>query len=375
MFKTGLTLGKFMPPHVGHEYMIDFAASLCENLIVLVGGQETDVIPVSWRLRWLEDHYVNKSNIRFVLDRHDIPVTDVDENGTCTDPEFWKQWRQRLYWIMHRADEPNIDAIFTTIGGDDSIRILRYLDMESILKNPKIIMGCSDPTTFLSYLNLKGMVTFYGPCVMAGFAQMHNFGEELLSYYKKILFESSENIVFPSLSKWGEAYADWANPETLGCITDMRENTEGQFWLQGIKTTRGKLWGGCIEVLEFLKSTVYWPTENFWNDKILVIETSEEKPTVDFVKYCLRNYGVQGVLDKIQGVLIGRARSYTKEEKDDLYKKVIQIVAGEFGNNEIPIIANLDFGHTDPQLILPFGIETELNIENKTIRFLEEAFI
>lgn len=109
MFKTGLTLGKFMPPHKGHEYMIDFAANMCENLIVIVGGQETDVIPVSLRLHWLEDHYTNKSNIRFIIDYQDVPVTTTDEHGTCTDPKFWDIWREKL-----KAIEPNIDAIFTS---------------------------------------------------------------------------------------------------------------------------------------------------------------------------------------------------------------------------------------------------------------------
>lgn len=111
MFKTGLTLGKFMPPHKGHEYLIDFASKLCEHLIVIVCGQETDEIPVSLRYWWLKIHYDGYPQIKFILDQDEIPVTDVDENGTCTDPEFWKKWKHRLHSITHKFP---IDAIFTS---------------------------------------------------------------------------------------------------------------------------------------------------------------------------------------------------------------------------------------------------------------------
>lgn len=109
MFKIGLTLGKFLPPHKGHEYMIDFASRMCETLIVIVGGQETDVIPVTTRYTWLVEHYAASPHIKFVIDKEDVPVTTVDENGTCTDPKFWDHWRKKLNRI-----EPNIDAIFTS---------------------------------------------------------------------------------------------------------------------------------------------------------------------------------------------------------------------------------------------------------------------
>lgn len=56
---------------------------------------------------------------------------------------------------------------------------------------------------------------------------------------------------------------------------------------------QGQLFGGCIEVLELMKGTDFWPDKNFWNGKILFFETSEEKPSVDRVRYMLRNYGIQ----------------------------------------------------------------------------------
>jgi len=118
----------------------------------------------------------------------------------------------------------------------------------------------------------------------------------------------------------------------------------------------GLLFGGCIEVLEFLKGTTYWPEEEFWNDKILFLETSEEKPSPRQVGYMLRNYGIQGVFSRIRGLLIARPKDYTLKEKDELKETVIKILMDEFHVTDIPIVFNVDFGHTDPKLIIVIKI-------------------
>jgi len=48
-----------------------------------------------------------------------------------------------------------------------------------------------------------------------------------------------------------------------------------------------------------MKGTDFWPEKDFRNNKILFLETSEEKPSVDQVKWMLRNYGMQGIFDRI----------------------------------------------------------------------------
>lgn len=69
------------------------------------------------------------------------------------------------------ADE-SISGIVASIGGDDSVRMLPFLDTERILANPKLLMGYSDTTTLLSYLTSQGLVTFHGPAIMAGIVQI-----------------------------------------------------------------------------------------------------------------------------------------------------------------------------------------------------------
>jgi len=122
-----------------------------------------------------------------------------------------------------------------------------------------------------------------------------------------------------------------------------------------------------------LKGTPFWPQPGFWQDRILFLETSEDKPTPGWVSLWLRNYGVQGVFDRLSAILVGRARDYTDDEKTELDATIVRIVAGEFGATALPIVTNLDFGHTDPQWIVPLGVRAEIDVGARSFRLLEPA--
>lgn len=290
-----------------------------------------------------------------------------------SNDELHKNPELRAEDINNAFADREVDAVFASIGGSDSIRILKYLDVDLILENPKIIMGFSDSVTFLSYLNQKGLVTFQGPSVMAGWAQMHNF-DFLKSYYKSILMTNPPNREILSFPLWSSGYPDWNNIETIGQVQNLKKNPEGFRWLQGKRKVTGEIWGGCLEVIDWLKGTQYWPDSAFWKNKIYMIETSEEKPSPEEVGFSLRNLGVQGIFDQISGLIIGRPKDYTEDEKKQLYKTVVSIVAEEFGNSELPIVADMDFGHTDPNMIIPMGIKTEIDPAMKKISIIESIF-
>ncbi len=80
---------------------------------------------------------------------------------------------------------------------------------------------------------------------------------------------------------------------------------------------------------------------------------------------------MQGFFDKVNGLVFGRARDYSDEEKVKLEEKIISIVAQEFEKPDLPIIANMDFGHTDPQIVLPLGIKAEIDCMNKKLKLVE----
>ncbi|MFS1513765.1 S66 peptidase family protein [Chengkuizengella sp. SCS-71B] len=288
--------------------------------------------------------------------------------------ELYQDPKRRAEDINRCFEDDNIDGMITSIGGYESVRILPYLNIKSILKNPKMIMGTSDPSTFLTYFNYLGLVTFYGPTVMAGFAQTKHLPDEYIKHLKSIFFEDQYPYQYQPYPKWTNGYKDWGIKETLGECTPFTENENGWTFLQGDSIAEGQLWGGCIEVLEFLKSTQYWPDSQFWQGKVLFFETSEEKPLPHQVGYMLRNYGTQGIFEQINGVIFGRAKDYSPQEKEELNETILRIISDEFGVKDIPIIVDMDFGHTDPKLILPLGCGVQLNPKNKNIILMENPF-
>lgn len=270
--------------------------------------------------------------------------------------------------------DPGVKAIISSIGGDDSIRILPFLKLDEILKNPKVIMGYSDTSTLLTYINQNGMVTFNGPAVMAGFSQAGALPKDFREHIRSMLFDPQDIYEYSPFGVYCDGYLDWRELENTG-KTNKLKNDDGWHFLQGMGPATGDLYGGCFEVLEILNGTDYWPEPEFWNGKVLFLETSEEKPTVDRVRRMLRNYGMQGILDRVSAVLFGRPRDYSDQEKKDFDKMVIGVIAEEFGNDVIPVVSNMDFGHTDPQFILPLGIKAEVDCSRRTFRLLEAPLL
>jgi len=302
---------------------------------------------------------------KFGLKIKEFPTARMDNETIYRNPKLRADDLNRAF------EDPEVTAILASIGGDDSVRILPFLDLDLIKANPKILMGFSDSATFLTFLNTQGLVTYNGPSIMAGFAQMEHLDKAFETHVRELLFESPETYDFRPYSTWSDRYAPWSTPGYKGEVEAVFANDEGWRWLQGTSVARGRLFGGCIEVLEFLKGTRFWPTLDFFNDVVMFFETSEDKPSVSNVMYMLRNYGSMGVLERAAGLMFGRARSYSPLEKAELDNILVRTVSEEFGRPDMPIVSNLDFGHTEPQWVMPLGIGTEVDCQSRTIRLSE----
>ncbi|QQK77707.1 LD-carboxypeptidase [Salicibibacter cibarius] len=127
----------------------------------------------------------------FGLNVWELSTARADPNHLYHNP------KERAENINEAFADPDIKAIISSIGGDDSVRILPYLDQEVIQKNPKIIMGFSDNTTFLTYCNQLGLVTFYGPTIMAGgISQLQSIGEEYKQHITDLLFNQNDGCEY-----------------------------------------------------------------------------------------------------------------------------------------------------------------------------------
>lgn len=265
------------------------------------------------------------------------------------------------------ADE-SIAGIITSIGGDDSVRVLPHLDPGAMVRHPKVLLGYSDTATLLSWLNLHGLVTYNGPSVMAGLAQARALPPAFLAHLRAMLMEPAPRTEYRPYGSYSDGYPDWADASRAGAVNPPRPAPPWSFSGEGV--AEGPLFGGCIEVLEFLKGTRFWPPLDFWDGRVLFLETSEDVPSPAAVKRMVRNYGTQGVLERIAGLLFGRPRDYDEEARRALRYRVARVLR-EFGRGDLPVVFDMDFGHTDPQVVLPLGLRVRVEVQARRVTLLE----
>lgn len=116
--------------------------------------------------------------------------------------------------------------------------------------------------------------------------------------------------------------------------------------------------------------TSIWPEKEVWENKILFLETSEDEVPPDYIEYYLRNLIAQGIIDKINGIIIGKPQNEIYyEDYKEVYKKII---SEEAGRSDLPILHNVNIGHTDPMCILPLGQKIKVDLDKKEIVFVEK---
>ncbi|WP_099511703.1 S66 family peptidase [Microvirga ossetica] len=271
--------------------------------------------------------------------------------------------------------DPSIKGIIASIGGDDAIRLIPHIDLNVIAGNPKVFLGYSDPTVLHFGCLKAGLGSFYGPTIMAGFAEnggMHAYAETSL---RKAVFETAPiGEIARNAEGWTVEHLPWADPDNQNRRRVLKPST-GPRVLQGTGTVRGHLIGGCAEVLEMLKGSDWWPPAEYWDGAILFYETSEEGPAAGQVIRWLRDFAAQGILARLSGIVLGRPGG----QGDDAYRTeqeaAVVRALDEAGLQSLPVLAELDFGHTDPIATLPYGVMAEIDCEAARLRILEAGVI
>lgn len=271
--------------------------------------------------------------------------------------------------LMDAFEDKSIKGIFCAIGGDDSVRLLPYINYDIIKNNPKIFMGYSDTTVSHFILNKAGLVSYYGPSIMCEFGEYTKMFDYTKNAVKNILFESINYYEVKSSEYWSNDHISWSE-ENINYQKKLIKEEHGYEVLSGKGIVTGQLIGGCIDVFPMIIGTEVWPDEEEWNNKILLLETSEDKIAPDYLLWYMRNLGAQGILNKINGIIVGKPQDEVYyEEYKEIYLKILK----EFNCENLPIIYNINIGHAFGTGLLPLGIEYEIDLNKKTIKFLESA--
>ncbi|MFD3837124.1 S66 peptidase family protein [Streptomyces sp. NPDC058642] len=271
--------------------------------------------------------------------------------------------RERAEDIHAAFADPDIKAVIASIGGDDQITVLPFLDRELIRANPKPFFGMSDNTNLLMYLRNAGIVGYHGATVMCELGRPGAMNPQTADSLRAALFTSGEYELRPA-DRWNDVNRDWADPATFEAEPDTRPGS-GWTWVSADRVVEGRTWGGCLEIVGWLLMADREVSHDLseYDGAVLLLETSEDMPSATEVFWTLRNMGERGLLQRFSALLMGRAKTWSFEQPNSpeeaagyaAEQREAVLRAMRAYAPDTTIVFDVDFGHTDPQLVIPYG--------------------
>ncbi|MBS0621563.1 MAG: LD-carboxypeptidase [Verrucomicrobia bacterium] len=266
--------------------------------------------------------------------------------------------KSRLEDIHEAFSDKKVAAILTTIGGCNSIHLLKELDYKLLRKNPKIICGYSDISTLQNAVFAQtGLVTYSGP-------HFSTFGclqgiDYVVDSFQKCLFNGEKELSLTSSSSWSddEWYLDQEKRKFMP--------NEGYIVLQTGEAA-GTIVGGNIDSFTVLQGTEYMPS---LKNKILFLEDNDPM-TADILDRHIHSLILQSGFKHVKGIVLGRFQVASKITKDLLEK----IIHSKKELNDIPVVAQADFGHTLPLFTFPIGGEVRLESKPSGVKLTLTRF-
>jgi muramoyltetrapeptide carboxypeptidase LdcA involved in peptidoglycan recycling len=259
--------------------------------------------------------------------------------------------------------DPDIKAVIAAIGGDDQITVLPYLDRELIRANPKPFFGMSDNTNLLMFLRNTGIVGFHGATVMCELGRPGAMHPQTADSLRAALFTSGAYELEPA-ERWNDIDRDWADPATFDTEPKTRAGG-GWTWVNADRVVEGRTWGGCLEIVGWLLMADREISRDLseYDGGVLLLETSEGMPSAGEVFWTLRNMGERGLLQRFSALLMGRAKTWSFERPNSpeeaaryaTEQREAVLRAMRMYAPTTPIVFDVDYGHTDPQLVIPYG--------------------
>lgn len=320
------------------------------SLTRLKPGDEIKVVAPSCSLKLLSSENIKLATNK--LESLGLKVTFGKNVNECD--EFLSSSIASRVQDLHEAFlDNNVKMVLPVIGGFNCNQILPYLDYDLIKNNPKFLGGYSDTTALQNAIYAKtGLITFQSPA-FSPFAKLRN-NDYTIEYFKKCFFDSSEYEIVPS-KKWDD-HAWFLDQENY----ELFEN-EGPWYIQGDfeSQIQGKIMGGNLCTLNLLQGTEYMPEFN--QDTVLFIEDDNESKIGNFERDLVSLIQQPKFKQYVKAILIGKFQRKSDVTRDILTK----VIKTKNELNNVTVIANLDFGHINPNFSFPIG--GKCRIENKKI--------
>ncbi len=315
--------------------------------------------------KWPQVYELGLKRLREVFELEPVEFSATKKIGASKE--------ERSKDLIDAFENKEIKAVIASLGGDDQITYIKDLPAAPFVNNPKPFFGFSDNTHFENFLWLHGIPSYYGGSLFTEFAMQKRMDPYTIEYLKHALFDEGKFELKPS-DVYNDMGLDWNDPANLD-KERIYEKNGGWFW-DGTQNAEGITWGGCVESIdELLRHGVQIPSLQDFENVVLFTESSEEIPSADYVYRIYRALGERGILQRVKAVLTGRPKAwefgkehnveeksvYRKSQREAIAKAVRQY------NPSIPIIHNIDIGHTAPQIPLPNGRRIRVDAKDKKI--------
>jgi muramoyltetrapeptide carboxypeptidase LdcA involved in peptidoglycan recycling len=264
--------------------------------------------------------------------------------------------------LMAAYADPAIRAVLATIGGDDQITVLPHLDPAPFRADPKPFFGYSDNTNLLNWLWMHGVAAYHGGSTMVHLGRGAGLQPVSVDSLRAALFTPGDVEITP-VERFSEEELDWADPAAL-TESPPAVPSPGWLWHQPDHRVTAPTWGGNLEILYWNLAAGRWIRPNAdYAGCILLLETSEEMPPDVEVFRMLRSMGERGLLQQFPAVLVAAAKASSLEHRrppeerqryrDDQRAAVLRALTDY--HPSAMVVFGVDFGHTDPQWVLPYG--------------------
>ncbi len=271
--------------------------------------------------------------------------------------------RERAADINAAFADDEVVAVLCALGGNHSNQILPHLDYALIRAHPKVFHGYSDVTVLQwALLAHAGLGSLYGPMLASSLAEAPRVSPYTDRWLRAAWF-GEQPLEFEPASEWTDEIVDFdLDPPP------RRELRPNPGWLTVREgTAEGPLLGGCLEIIAWhLKGSSAWLD---LTGAVLFLETAGTAPTPDNVDSWLTDLEQLGVFDAVAGLVWGRPAGVGPEQVETLW----DVVRARTEAAALPVLVNVDFGHSDPMLTLPQGANARLDAGAQTFEATEAA--
>lgn len=255
--------------------------------------------------------------------------------------------------LMELVRDASVTAIIVSIGGHGAAELLPLLDPAELAANPTVLIGYSDATSLLLGIHaLAGWCTFHGPTVMTDLGEAPVPDPFTMASLRQAIGAAEPMGVLPDPPSWTAEMLDWGTDAWRAGRSPQGPGTRTP-WRSG--TGRGRLYGGNLATLLHATGTPYLDPPD---DLVLFVETTGDLTSHATVRQAFVHLQQAGLLARSRAVLLGRCPEIAPDALAAIRTSLLELLA-----DDVPVVADLPFGHHSPIWTLPVGATATVEVE------------